>query len=86
MSCIQSWVRLSLDLRHVLTAALESDNTGIFWDKVTAKFIDSSPGNTDRSSDATKERFKKMQDSYRYLSWILTGQSTGLSAIGLLAS
>jgi len=37
------------------------------WDKVTAEFLESGPLVMDRSSEAVRERFKKMKETYQYI-------------------
>jgi hypothetical protein len=46
--------------------ALDGDNSGIIMDKIAARFNDSSPVGGGRSSEAVKERWKKLLESYRY--------------------
>jgi hypothetical protein len=45
---------------------LAGDNSGIIHDKIAARFAESSPIVEGRSTEAINERWKKMQESYRY--------------------
>ena len=45
---------------------LDGDNAGIINDKIAAKFTESSPDVEGRSTEAIKERWKKMLETYRF--------------------
>lgn len=61
----------SFSLTLGLLMLLDGDNSGIIFDKIAAAFAESSPEVEGRSTDAIKERWKKMQEAYRYLSTFL---------------
>ena len=48
-----------------LLIPLDGDNSGIIYDKIAAAYAESSPEVDGRSTDAIKERWKKMQEAYR---------------------
>ena len=45
---------------------LDGDNSGIINDKIAAEFAAASPEVEGRSTDAIRERLKKMTETYRY--------------------
>ena len=45
---------------------LDGDNAGIINDKIAAKFTESSPDVEGRSTEAIKEHWKKMLETYRF--------------------
>ena len=49
---------------------LDGDNSGIIMDKIAARFTDSGPEVEGRSTEAIKERWKKLLESYRYAIWM----------------
>jgi hypothetical protein len=46
---------------------LDGDNAGIIHDKIAAKFTESSPDIEGHSTEAIKERWKKLLETYRYV-------------------
>jgi len=47
--------------------SLDGDNVGIIHDKIAVKFGESSPDIEGRSTEAIKERWKKLLETYRYV-------------------
>ena len=50
-----------------LLMSLDGDNVGIIHDKIAVKFGESSPDIEGRSTEAIKERWKKLLETYRYV-------------------
>ena len=48
-----------------LLMPLDGDNSGIIFDKIAAEFLQSTPDAEGRSTEAIRERWKKMLESYR---------------------
>ena len=46
---------------------LDGDNAGIIYDKIAAKFVEGSPDIEGRSTEAIKERWKKLLETYRFV-------------------
>jgi hypothetical protein len=63
-----SKLNLTSLVKRPLSAAyfLDSDPTGVVNDKITARFNELSPEAQEHGTVATKERWKKMVEAYRF--------------------
>ena len=46
---------------------LDGDNAGIIYDKIAAKFVEGSPDIEGHSTEAIKERWKKLLETYKFV-------------------
>jgi hypothetical protein len=58
--------KLGIHIPPNLLMPLESDNAGIIIDKIASRFAENCPNGDARSTEAVKERWKKLLETYRF--------------------